>query len=122
MGKAGKWIGIIIVTCIAAIWAWQEWINKPAKGQARESVEKAQRATKTQHAKQRFNNWAYIAKEKEISPGETIKLVIIPSTYDDDFSDTKCFVYTHKEYRTSSMLCPDAKQDDIEETYEEEFE
>lgn len=120
MEKAGKWIGIIIITCLAMLWAWHEWINKPTKRQARESVERVQRATENQHAKQRFNNWAYIAKEKEISPGETIKLVIIPSTYADDFSDTKCFIYTHKEYRTSSMLCPDAKQDNID--VEGEFE
>lgn len=71
--------------------------------------------SRTEEAKntQRFKEWAYITKEKEIRPGETVKLVIIPHPLGYEFKDTKCLVYTHQEFKQASMICPDAKQYDI---------
>jgi len=59
-------------------------------------------------AQHRFEQWAYIAKEKQIAPGETVKLLIIPDPTGIDFLDTKCLVYTHQDYRQSNMICPNA--------------
>lgn len=64
-------------------------------------------------AKHRFEQWAYVAKEKQIAPGETIKLVIIPDPQGFDFFDTKCLIYTHAEYKQSSMICPDADKENL---------
>ena len=66
-------------------------------------------------AKQRFDEWAYVAKEKQIAPGETVRLIIIPDPMGFDFMDTKCLIYTHREFRQSSMICPDATKENIAE-------
>lgn len=58
----------------------------------------------------RFQEWAYIAKDKEISPGEHLKLVVVPSPWGENF-DTKCLVYTNHDFRQSSIICPDADRD-----------
>ena len=58
----------------------------------------------------RLNDWAYIAKDKQVSPHENVKLLIIPGQYGDD---TKCLIYTHAEYKQSTMICPDADRDAI---------
>lgn len=66
-------------------------------------------------AKARFNQWAYVAKEKQIAPGETLKLVIIPDPLGFEILDTKCLIYTNSEYKQSSMICPNATQESIKE-------
>ena len=66
-------------------------------------------------AKARFNQWAYIAKEKQIAPSETIKLVIIPDPLGLEILDTKCLIYTNSEYKQSNMVCPNATQESIKE-------
>lgn len=66
----------------------------------------------------RIAQWAYIAKEKQITSVENIKLVIIPSNMKVDFFDTKCFIYTNSEYKTAQMLCPDADKNMISEGVE----
>jgi len=66
-------------------------------------------------AKARFNQWAYVAKEKQIAPGETLKLVIIPDPLGFEILDTKCLIYTNSEYKHSSMICPNATQESIKE-------
>jgi hypothetical protein len=63
----------------------------------------------------RFQEWAYVAKDKEIKPGERLKLVIVPSPWGDYF-DTKCLIYTNDELKQSSMICPDANKDFIKES------
>lgn len=81
--------------------------------------EHAENAVQRQHrtedaaAKQRFDKWAYVAKEKEIAPGETVRLLIIPGQYGDDSSDTKCIIYTHQDFKQSNMICPDASKEDL---------
>lgn len=98
--------GIAIVAAIAGILAYNSWITQPEKQRARPP---------RIDAAQRFEHWAYVAKTKEISPGETLRLVVLPHPTGIDMLDTKCLIYTHQEFRTSSILCPDAKQGDIEE-------
>lgn len=61
----------------------------------------------------RFGEWAYIAHEKEIRPGERIKLIVIPSPH-GDLLDTKCLVYTNDELKQVSMTCPDAMKEFLE--------
>jgi hypothetical protein len=90
-----------------AYWGYQSWIVHPEK-------QRQKRETTRAADSKRFEQWAYIAKEKEIAPGETIKLAVIPSATGIDFLDTKCLIYTHREFKTSSMICPDARQGDID--------
>ncbi len=64
-----------------------------------------QRGTERMAAeKARISQWAHITKEKQITPTETVKLVIIPSALGDVF-DTKCLIYTNSEYKQSNMVC-----------------
>jgi len=99
----------IVIVSVLGAWAYNSWVIQPEKEQKRFAERKAQFS-------QRFKDWAYVAKEKDIAPGETIKLVVIPDS--TGIFSTKCFVYTHREFKTSSMICPDAKQDEIEESAE----
>lgn len=102
-------IGAIIVVGALGYWAYNSWVVEPAEN-------KKKMAKQRTESSQRFKDWAYVAKEKVIAPGETIKLVVIPDS--TGLFSTKCFVYTHSEFKTSSMICPDAKQDDIGEELE----
>ena len=66
-------------------------------------------------AQHRFEQWAYVAKEKQIAPGETVKLLIIPDPEGIDFLDTKCLIYTHQDYRQSNMICPNTDSMNLKE-------
>lgn len=66
-------------------------------------------------AKARYNQWAYVAKEKQIAAGETLKLVIIPNSLGFEILDTNCLIYTNAEYKQSTMICPGATQEDIKQ-------
>lgn len=84
------------------------WIDKPAEAEHNAEKSIAEEA-------KCFADWAYVAKEKEIAPGETVKLVIVQHPWGGEFMDTKCLIYTHHEFRQSSMVCPDADRNNIEE-------
>lgn len=81
--------------------------NKASKEQKR-----IERKAAAQH---RFEQWAYIAKEKQIAPGETVRLLIIPDPNGIDFFDTKCLIYANQDYRQSSMICPNADSMNLKE-------
>jgi hypothetical protein len=101
-------VGGLMVVGLGALWAYNSFIVEPEKQRQRHTERRADAA-------QRFKDWAYVAKEKEVAPGETVKLVIIPSAYGVDFLDIKCLVYTHREFKTSSMICPDADRSQLAE-------
>lgn len=100
--------GFIIVIGGLGYWGYSSWVAEPA-AEKKNSMETRSRSA------QRFKDWAYVAKEKEISPNETVKLIIIPSPYGIPVMDTKCLIYTNQEFKTSSMICPNAEQNNIEE-------
>lgn len=102
-----RMLGIVIVAGMAGLWAYNSWILQPEKQRQRHETRKAEDS-------QRFREWAYVAKEKQIAPGEMVRMVIIPSPLGHDLFDTKCLIYTHQEFRTSSMICPDADKNAIE--------
>lgn len=80
-------------------------------------IEETQRHKHDQEtAKARFEQWAYVAKQKNISSTETVRLLIIPDPEGLEFMDTKCLIYTHQEFKQSTMICPDADKDAIAET------
>ncbi len=84
-----------------------------------DEAEKRQKyAEREAAAKLRFEQWAYVAKEKQIAPGETIKLVVIPDPRGFDLLDTKCLIYTNAEYKQSSMICPDADKESLKASEE----
>src|SRR5258708_5252878 len=102
---------ITIIGCALGAWAYYSRVIQPER-----EKEQQRHAERRAISAQRFKDWAYVAREKEIAPGETIKLIVFPDK--TGMISTKCFVYTHREFKTSSMICPDAKQDDIEESWE----
>lgn len=102
---AERAIQIVLAVSFLGAWGYYTWVMKPEREQQRRDERKAQFA-------QRFKEWAYVVREKEIAPGETVKLVVIPDSM--GIVSTKCFIYANRDFKTSSMICPDAKQDDID--------
>ena len=96
------------ILCALAWWGYSSWVVKPAQAERRAESRAAEDA-------QRFKDWAYVAKEKEIRPGETVKLVIVPHPWGGEFMDTKCLIYTNQEFKQASMICPDADKEFIAE-------
>ena len=105
-----KSLAVIGFFAIASWWGYSELIAKPEKRDKQAQQRRGEEA-------KRFNDWAYVAKDKEIGPGERIKLVIVPHPW-GDFFDTKCLIYTNDEFKQSSMICPDASRDNIKENGE----
>lgn len=58
---------------------------------------------------ERFTQGPFVGSEKEIAPGERIRVVVIPSK-DGDFFDTSCVLYTNPAAGTSSITCPESLQ------------
>jgi hypothetical protein len=56
---------------------------------------------------ERFTQGPFVASEKEIAPGERIRVVVIPSK-DGHFFDTNCVLYTNPAAGTSSITCPES--------------
>lgn len=56
---------------------------------------------------ERFRQGSYVGSDKEIAPGERIRVVVIPSK-DGDFFDTRCVLYTNLAAGTSSITCPES--------------
>ncbi len=80
-----------------------------------ESTDAEKRYTEHKKATEdRFANGAYIAKEKQLSPTETLRLVIVPSRV-DDFLDARCLIYTNAEYKVAQMQCPNISTTDLDE-------
>lgn len=98
-------IGILITLCN----------DKNIERKNRNQTQHANRQAEDTDAKQRFEKWAYIAKEKQISTSETVRLLIIPEPMGMDLFDTKCLIYSNAEYKTAQMICPDADKDMIKE-------
>lgn len=111
MQKAVQLLVFLLVATGLAWWYYQY----TAVQKVRHTTEHAVREAANE---QRFKNWAYVAKEKEIAPGESIRLVVIPDPTGFDFLDTKCLIYTHREFKTSSIVCPDVDRYNLKENTE----
>lgn len=105
--EGARTVTALLVAFAVAVWAYHSFISEPERQRQRNADRRAD-------ASQRFADWAYVAKAKDIAPGERIKLVVIPSPSGIEFLDTKCLIYTNSEFKTSSMHCPDAKSSDLE--------
>lgn len=108
LSKLWEYLWGAVILCALAWWGYSSWIDKPAKSENRAEKTRAENT-------QRFKDWAYVAKEKEIRPGEMVKLVIVPGPFGGEYGDTKCLIYTHTEFRQSSMICPGADSYNIKE-------
>lgn len=63
---------------------------------------------------ERFDKGAYVVKEKQLSPTESLRLVIVPARVDDMF-DAKCLIYINTEYKVAQMQCPDMNDSILDE-------
>ena len=79
------------------------------------SAKKSPEEKFVEHAavQQRVNNWAYVARTKELSPTEELSLVIVPSQATPT-ADTRCLIYRNREFHTVTFTCPGAHRDDSE--------
>ena len=100
----------VVVTTILMALGCYLWMLRQEKQEEQRRYYAASKA----EASRRFKEWAYIAKEKQIAPGETVKLVIIPDSTGYKLLDTKCLVYTNQEFKTSSMICPEVNNIDAD--------
>lgn len=107
-GRIKDAIAAALFLGLIGLWGYYELIEKPRRAEVRRAVAKEQSSA-------RFDAWAYVAREKSLSATETIRLVIIPHPSGIELLDTKCFLYTHADFRQSQLTCPDARQQDIEE-------
>jgi hypothetical protein len=64
---------------------------------------------------ERVKRGPYVATSKEISDHETMRVVIVPHPLGPHF-DTACVVYTNRDFKTSSMQCPDADKQSLLDT------
>lgn len=102
------WLFASVIACGIAYYALVLNHEKEAK-------QKAYHVTENAAVEKRFNEWAYVAKEKAVSKTETVKLLVVPSKLgNDDLFDSKCLIYTNTEFRTSTMLCPGVTSDDLD--------
>ena len=117
--KESWWKWLIAAIAIGALMTYCS--DKNAEAQNRNQAQPKNKSNEQEklEAKLRFEKWAYIAKEKQISASETVRLLIIPETTGIDLFDTKCLIYSNAEYKTSQMICPDADKDMIKEKYDE---
>jgi hypothetical protein len=109
-----------------ALLKWLKWIaaamlvggfitycnDKNAEVKKRDKVQAAKCRDEESADIKRMHEWAYISKEKQITPEESLKLIILPGEF-GDISDMKCLVYTNRELRQSTFTCPGASQDDV---------
>lgn len=54
---------------------------------------------------ERFRAGPYVESDKEIAPGERIRVVVIPSKH-GRFNDANCVLYTNLTTGSSSITCP----------------
>lgn len=80
--------------------------------QAEKEAAKQHDAEMQQAEKVRIAQWAYIAKEKQVTPTETLKLVVIPTEF-GELLNTKCLIYTNSEYKQSNMVCGEIEKFNI---------
>lgn len=95
-----------IAAIVVLFYGYTEYIKKPR--------ETAPAKLTADEEEKRFKEWAYVAQDKEIRPGERIKLVIVPSPLGEYF-DTRCLVYTNDAFKQSSMVCPGADKEFLKE-------
>jgi len=56
---------------------------------------------------QRVNRGPHILQVKEISETEIVRVLVIPHPLGEIF-DTTCVIYTHQDFKTATIICPDA--------------
>lgn len=94
-----KYLVVAVLGGVIALIAYQFFIVKPEHDEkARARFEQADK-----EAAARYEKWAYIEKEKDISSHESIKLVVVPGK--DGFQDARCLVYANSRTNTSSITC-----------------
>ena len=99
--------GIVFVAMVAGgYWAYTQYTEH------QDAVKEAKKVDRQRAAAARYSAWATIEKEKEISPTETVKQILIPDR-EGPVLDVRCVIYINKEYKSVSMVCPNAAQEDL---------
>lgn len=86
-------------------------------GWAASAFQVTQDAPRARHATdtaQRVKEWAYVAREKALSPSEDLRMVIVPSEFGRHF-DVRCLIYRNRDVGSVTFTCPEARQDQLEE-------
>lgn len=96
-----KYLVTVLIGGVIALVAYQFFIVIPEQdGKERARFEQAD-----EEAAARYEKWAYIEKEKDISGHESIKLLVVPGKR--AFWDARCLIYANSRTNTSSITCGD---------------
>lgn len=108
--KNNWWKWLIAIMLLGAFGVYVS--NQRDESKRHRKEREAEYKSQDEADKKRFSEWVYIAKEKQIAPGETVRLLVIPSPL-GDFLDTKCLIYTNQDFKQSTFICPDAAKENI---------
>lgn len=99
-----NWGAIVFVTLLNVAIVWYGTSTKDTRQQLIKADAARQEAF-GQRAQARVAEWATVIKEKELAPGEKLRLVDVPDqTF--GFLSTRCMIYTNAEYHTAQFICP----------------
>lgn len=99
-----NWQAIVVVTLINGAIVWYGTSTKDTRQQLIKA-DAARQEDLGQRAKARVAEWATVIKEKELAPGEKLRLVDVPDqTF--GFLSQRCMIYTNAEYHTAQFICP----------------
>lgn len=98
------WPKIAFVATVIGLIAWYA-ISRQSDNWAVVSADQQRRAAFAAHMQQRAENWATVVREKELSPGEYLKLVEIPDRF--GLTSARCYIYTNAVARSAQFVCPD---------------
>lgn len=95
-------IAILFVIAAFSVITWYVTTskeNQPKRIQAQE----ARQETFERMRQAKISEWAAVTKQKEIAPGEDLKLVEIPDHL--GLTSTRCFIYTNVMFRFAQFVC-----------------
>jgi hypothetical protein len=98
-----RWGLVLLVFGAFAVLLW--YITTTNDRERRANVEAARQKVFSERAQARVTEWATVIKEKELTPGETLRLIDVPDQ-SFGFLSTRCMIYTNAIYRTAQFVCP----------------
>lgn len=99
-----NWGAIVFVTLINGAIVWYGTSTKETRHLLAQEEAMRQDAF-GQRSQARVEQWATVILEKELSPGEKMRLVDVPDQ-SFGFLSQRCMIYTNAEYHTAQFICP----------------
>lgn len=115
MSKIKEWGPTFIILLGLILWgvySMSERSSEPSK--PHKAKESANADDYMKKMAERTQAWATVVKEKELAPGENLRLVEVPDIqFGVMLTVTRCFIYTNAEYRVAQFTCPTSEGPDM---------